>query len=65
MDSESQLELIEREEHAARLRRDEQRARIERSEGVAPTEDHELLQRLEEEWKHIAERLHGARGGKD
>lgn len=61
MDSQNQLELIEREEHAARLRLAEARERQEQSEGVAPREAHEHLRQLEEEWKRVAERLHRAR----
>ena len=61
MDQQNELELIERDEQAARLRLAEMRERVERSEGVAPNEDHELLRQLEDEWKHLADRLHRAR----
>ena len=61
MDQQNELELVARDEQAARLRLAEMRERVERSEGVAPTEDHEHLRRLEEEWKHLAERLRRAR----
>jgi hypothetical protein len=58
----SELEEIEREEQEARLRYEEHRERQRRSEGEAPTEDHELLQRLETEWRRALDRLHLARG---
>jgi uncharacterized alpha-E superfamily protein len=61
VDQQNELELIEQEEHAARLRLAEMRERVERSEGVAPKEHHELLRQLEAEWKHLADRLHRAR----
>lgn len=61
MDQQNELELIERDEQAARLRLAEMRERVERSEGVAPKEDHELLRHLDDEWKHLAERLRQAR----
>jgi uncharacterized alpha-E superfamily protein len=63
VDQQNELELIEQDEQAARLRLAEMRERVERSEGVAPKEDHELLRQLEEEWKHLADRLHRARQG--
>jgi hypothetical protein len=61
VDQQYELEQIERDEREARLRLAEMRERVERSEGVAPNEDHELLRQLEEEWKHLADRLHRAR----
>ncbi|HTU85772.1 MAG TPA: hypothetical protein VMF57_09380 [Solirubrobacteraceae bacterium] len=57
-----ELEEIEREEREARLRLAEARDREERNEGETPTADHELLQRLEADWKHALERLHHIRG---
>ena len=54
----NELEQITRDEHEARLRLDEARTRADMNEGEAPTADHELLQRLEADWKHALERLH-------
>lgn len=60
-DPEIELELVQREEQAARLRVAEARDRVQRSEGVSE-EDHAHLHRLEEEWKHLVDRLRRARG---
>ena len=60
-----ELEQITRDEHEARLRLDEARTRADMNEGEAPTADHELLQRLEADWKHALERLHRIRGHAD
>jgi hypothetical protein len=60
-----QFEAVEQEELEARLRLAEARDRAEMNEGEAPTADHELLERLEADWKHALERLHLARGHKD
>ena len=57
-----ELRAIEQEEQAARLRYEAAREAPRRNEGEAPTEDHELLERLETEWKRALERLHLARG---
>jgi hypothetical protein len=58
----SEFEAIEREEREARLRLDEARDRANMNEGIAPTEDQELLRRLEADWKRAVERLHRIRG---
>jgi hypothetical protein len=60
-----QLEAIERDELEARLRLADARDKAEMTDGEAPTADHELIQRLEAEWKHALERLHHHRGDKD
>jgi hypothetical protein len=57
-----ELVAIEREEQEARLRYEEARERPLRSQGEAPTEDHALLERLENDWKRALARLHHARG---
>jgi vacuolar-type H+-ATPase subunit H len=57
-----ELLAVEREEEDARLRLEEARERRRRSGGEAPSEDHDLLERLEAEWKHALDRLHRARG---
>ena len=56
-----ELEMIEREEHRARLRYEEAKERSLLNDGVAPTEDEGILRKLEEEWKEVRERLHLAR----
>jgi len=56
-----ELSQVEREEQAARLRVEELREQQRRSEGEAPTEDQELLERLEAEWRHLRDRLHHLR----
>ena len=62
MESEpSQYYQIEREEQEARLRLDAAREHQLENEGESPTADHELIERLEAEWKHALERLHLAR----
>lgn len=60
-----ELEQIARDEQEARLRLDEARSRADMNEGEAPTADHELLQRLEADWKHALQRLHLSRGHTD
>jgi hypothetical protein len=56
-----QLIHVEREEQEARLRLDAARAQQLENEGESPTADHELIKRLEADWKHALERLHLAR----
>lgn len=60
-----ELEQIVRDEQEARLRLDEARDKAEMNEGEAPTADHELLERLEADWKRLHERLHNIRGHTD
>jgi hypothetical protein len=60
-----QFEAIERDELEARLRLAEARDQAERSDGETPTADHELIQRLEADWKHALERLHLHRAHKE
>jgi hypothetical protein len=60
-----ELQEIAREEQEARLRLSEARDREERNEGETPTADHELIQRLEADWKRALERLHRIRGHSD
>jgi hypothetical protein len=56
-----ELELVEREEHAARLRLTEARDQQLMNEEEAPAEHRELLHRLEADWQRALERLHRAR----
>ena len=56
-----QLEQIEREESEARLRLAAAREQALMNEGEAPSEHHEIIHKLEAEWKHALERLHRAR----
>ncbi len=56
-----ELIQMEREEEELRLRLAEARESRLRDEGEAPTEDHELVQRLEADWHHALERLNHAR----
>ena len=53
-----QYEAVERDELEARLRLAEARDKAEMNEGEAPTADHQLIQRLEADWKHALELLH-------
>ncbi len=57
-----ELEMVEREEHAARLRLSEARDRTLMADGEVPPEHHELVRKLEADWKHALERLHRTRG---
>jgi hypothetical protein len=56
-----QLEQVEREESEARLRLAAAREQALMNEGEAPSEHHEIIHKLEAEWKHALERLHRAR----
>jgi hypothetical protein len=56
-----ELELVEREEHEARLRLGEARERQLMNEARAPAGHTELLRRLEADWQRALERLHRAR----
>jgi hypothetical protein len=56
-----ELEQVEREEREARLRLESAREQALMNEGEAHPEHHELIHKLEAEWKHARERLHGAR----
>jgi hypothetical protein len=53
-----QLEQVEREEREARLRLSAAR---EEARGGVPREHHELIHKLEAEWKHALDRLHRVR----
>ena len=57
-----ELEMVEREEHAARLRLSEARDTTLINEGEVPPEHHELLHKLEADLKHALDRLHRMRG---
>lgn len=61
----SQFEAIQRDEMEARLRLAEARDQAEMTDGEAPTADHELIQRLEADWKKALERLHHHRAHSD
>ena len=56
-----QLEQVEREENEARLRLEAAREQALMNEGEVPSEHHELIHKLEADWKHALERLHQAR----
>jgi hypothetical protein len=53
---------LEREEQEARSRLEQARDRNELDDGVYEPEHHELIHKLEAEWKHAVERLKGSRG---
>ncbi len=56
-----QLQQVEREENEARLRLEAAREQALMNEGEVPSEHHELIHKLEADWKHALERLHQAR----
>ena len=56
-----ELEIVEREEHAAWLRLSEARDEHRMSDGEVPPEQHELLHKLAEEWRRAMARVHSAR----
>jgi hypothetical protein len=56
-----ELEQIEREEREARERLEAARERHMTADGEIPHEHHELIHKLEAEWKHAVERLEHAR----
>ena len=53
---------LERDEQEARSRLEQARERNELDDGVYEPEHHELIHKLEEEWKHALGRLKHARG---
>jgi hypothetical protein len=55
------LEQVERKEREARLRLDAAREQALMNKGEGSSEHHELIHKLEAEWKHALERLHLAR----
>jgi hypothetical protein len=60
-----QFDQIERDEHEAELRLSEAREQAKMNEGEAPSEHHDLIHKLEEEWHKARERLeHARKGGK-
>jgi hypothetical protein len=61
-----EFEQVQREERDAQLRLAAAREQARMSDGEAPTEHHELIHKLEAEWKRARERLEQARHhGKD
>lgn len=58
-----ELQQVEREEREAQLRLAAAREQAKMNDGEAPTEHHELLHKLEEEWKRARERLERSRHG--
>jgi hypothetical protein len=56
-----EVEQIAREEREARERLEAARERHMTDDGVIPHEHHELIHRLEDDWKHAVERLEHAR----
>jgi hypothetical protein len=57
-----ELQTMVNEEQEKRLALAEARERAEMVDGEVPPEHHELIHRLEADWKHALERLHKARG---
>ena len=57
-----QLLQVQREESEARLRLEAAREQALMNEGEVPSEHHELIHKLEADWKHALERLHRTRG---
>jgi hypothetical protein len=60
-----EIQAMVNEEQETRLRLAEARDKAEMVDGEVPTEHHELIHRLEADWKHALERLHKARGHSD
>jgi hypothetical protein len=60
-----ELIRVEREERDARLALEAAKERNRMDDGEAPHEHHELIHKLEADWKHALERLHRARGHTD
>jgi hypothetical protein len=56
-----ELEQVEREEREAQLRLAAAREQAMTSEGEVPKEHHDLVRKLEAEWKQALERLERAR----
>ena len=56
-----QLQQVQREENEARLRLEAAREQALMNEGEVPSEHHELIHKLEADWKHALERLHRTR----
>ena len=56
-----QLEQVVREESDARLRLAAAREQALMVDGEVPSEHHELIHKLEAEWKHALEHLHRTR----
>lgn len=63
MSEPDELFAVEREEQEARLRLAEARNQAKLADGEVPPEHHELLHKLEADWKHALEHLHRVRGG--
>jgi hypothetical protein len=57
-----ELIRVEREERDARLALEAAKERNRMDDGEAPHEHHELIHKLEAEWKQALERLHHVRG---
>ena len=57
------LEQVERTEREAKLRLAAAREQARMDEGELPAEHHELIRKLEAEWKQARERLHRVRHG--
>jgi hypothetical protein len=55
--------MLMRQEQSARERLDAARERHSADDGEIPDEHHELIRKLEAEWKELRDRLHRARGG--
>lgn len=59
----AEIEMLARQAREARESLDAARQRYATDDGVIPREHHELIEKLEAEWKHLHDRLHRARGG--
>jgi vacuolar-type H+-ATPase subunit H len=57
------LEQVAQAEHGAKLRLAAAREQARMDEGEPPAEHHELIRKLEAEWKQARERLHRVRHG--
>jgi hypothetical protein len=57
-----ELIRMERDEQNARLALEAAKERNKMDDGEASHEHHELIHKLEADWKHALERLHHARG---
>jgi hypothetical protein len=58
---ERELQMVVQQEHEARTRLAAAREQARMIDGEAPSEHHELIHKLEAEWKHAVEHLHRTR----
>ncbi len=60
-----ELQMVVRQENEARLRLSAAREQAQMIDGEVPSEHHELIHKLEAEWKHALEHLHRHRQGSE